>query len=226
LFVTGVVEWELLLRWSGQDWIGPRETMIDQLYAVAFLLTYISFERARLPFAKQIEYLGARSYGIYLTHSPVLEYTARITYHVLPAIFAYQIIFQRSYIWWASVYPCCVYHLAAYAAEGLEPLHQALQLHQQPDRQRQPDQRGGQHDVRCFVFTSSIAVYGAARAADDRGDRPHPEDPYGIAKLAVEQELKVCKEMLAWTTSSSARTTSTASARTSATSTATWSASS
>jgi UDP-glucose 4-epimerase len=24
---------------------------------------------------------------------------------------------------------------------------------------------------------------------------PHPEDPYGIAKFAVEQELKVCKEM-------------------------------
>jgi UDP-glucose 4-epimerase len=24
---------------------------------------------------------------------------------------------------------------------------------------------------------------------------PHPEDPYGIAKLAVEQELRVCKEM-------------------------------
>ena len=25
--------------------------------------------------------------------------------------------------------------------------------------------------------------------------QPHPEDPYGIAKLAVEQELKVCKQM-------------------------------
>ena len=27
------------------------------------------------------------------------------------------------------------------------------------------------------------------------GSTPHPEDPYGIAKLAVEQELRVCKEM-------------------------------
>jgi UDP-glucose 4-epimerase len=24
---------------------------------------------------------------------------------------------------------------------------------------------------------------------------PHPEDPYGITELAVEQELRVCKEM-------------------------------
>ena len=31
--------------------------------------------------------------------------------------------------------------------------------------------------------------------ADDRGNTPHPEDSYGIAKLAIEQELRVCKEM-------------------------------
>ena len=33
-----------------------------------------------------------------------------------------------------------VYHLAAYAAEGLEPFHQALQLQQQSDRLRESDQ--------------------------------------------------------------------------------------
>jgi membrane-bound acyltransferase YfiQ involved in biofilm formation len=94
LFVVGMVEWELLLRWSGQEWIGPRETIIDQLYAAAFLLTYISFDRVKLPFSKQISSLGAKSYGIYLTHSPVLEYTSRILYHVAPAILAFQFIFQ------------------------------------------------------------------------------------------------------------------------------------
>jgi len=52
------------------------------------------------------------------------------------------------------------------------------------------------HRVRCFVFTSSIAVYGASPALPMREDMmPHPEDPYGIAKWAVEQELAVCQRM-------------------------------
>ena len=50
--------------------------------------------------------------------------------------------------------------------------------------------------VKCFVFTSSIAVYGASPQLPMTEETPpHPEDPYGIAKLAVEQELRVCKEM-------------------------------
>jgi UDP-glucose 4-epimerase len=50
--------------------------------------------------------------------------------------------------------------------------------------------------VKCFVFTSSIAVYGASPELPMTEETPaHPEDPYGIAKLAVEQELRVCKEM-------------------------------
>jgi UDP-glucose 4-epimerase len=46
------------------------------------------------------------------------------------------------------------------------------------------------------VFTSSIAVYGTSPQLPMTEDTPaHPEDPYGIAKLAVEQELRVSKEM-------------------------------
>ena len=50
--------------------------------------------------------------------------------------------------------------------------------------------------VKCFVFTSSIAVYGTSPELPMTEETtPHPEDSYGIAKLAVEQELMVCKEM-------------------------------
>jgi UDP-glucose 4-epimerase len=51
------------------------------------------------------------------------------------------------------------------------------------------------HDVKCFVFTSSIAVYGAGQTPLTEDMIPVPEDSYGIAKLAVEQELKVSHEM-------------------------------
>jgi UDP-glucose 4-epimerase len=49
--------------------------------------------------------------------------------------------------------------------------------------------------VRCFVFTSSIAVYGAGQSPMTEEMMPTPEDSYGIAKLAVERELKVTHEM-------------------------------
>src|SRR5690606_2734125 len=51
------------------------------------------------------------------------------------------------------------------------------------------------HGVRCFVFTSSIAVYGNAQPPVSEDTPTIPEDPYGIAKAAVEQELRVSRDM-------------------------------
>jgi UDP-glucose 4-epimerase len=51
------------------------------------------------------------------------------------------------------------------------------------------------NQVKCFVFTSSIAVYGAAQLPMREDMVPQPEDSYGIAKYAVEQELKCSHEM-------------------------------
>jgi UDP-glucose 4-epimerase len=43
--------------------------------------------------------------------------------------------------------------------------------------------------VKCFVFTSSIAVYGVNQLPMTEELLPQPEDPYGIAKYAVELDL-------------------------------------
>jgi UDP-glucose 4-epimerase len=51
------------------------------------------------------------------------------------------------------------------------------------------------HKIKCFVFTSSIAVYGANTPPMTEDMTPHPEDSYGIAKFAVELELKISKEI-------------------------------
>jgi UDP-glucose 4-epimerase len=45
------------------------------------------------------------------------------------------------------------------------------------------------HHVRRFVFTSSIAVYGTGELPLRETATPRPEDPYGIAKHAVELDL-------------------------------------
>src|SRR5690606_24729495 len=51
------------------------------------------------------------------------------------------------------------------------------------------------HDIKCFVFTSSIAVYVVAEPPMVETMVPQPEDPYGVSKYSVEQDLKIAHEM-------------------------------
>ncbi len=89
-----------------------------------------------------------------------------------------------------------VYHLAAYAAEGLSHFIKRFNYNNNLIGSVNLINAAVNSGVRCFVFTSSIAVYGASPVLPMTEETPaHPEDSYGIAKLTVEQELKVCKEM-------------------------------
>jgi UDP-glucose 4-epimerase len=89
-----------------------------------------------------------------------------------------------------------VYHLAAYAAEGLSHFIKRFNYQNNLIGSVNLINAAINHDVKCFVFTSSIAVYGASPVLPMTEEtHTHPEDPYGIAKLAVEQELATCKRM-------------------------------
>lgn len=89
-----------------------------------------------------------------------------------------------------------VYHLAAYAAEGLSHFIKRFNYNNNLMGSVTLINASVNTGVKCFVFTSSIAVYGTSPALPMTEETPtHPEDPYGIAKLAVEQELKVSKKM-------------------------------
>jgi UDP-glucose 4-epimerase len=88
-----------------------------------------------------------------------------------------------------------VYHLAAYAAEGLSHFIKRFNYENNLIGSVNLINAAVNHGVKCFVFTSSIAVYGAAQTPMREDMLPLPEDSYGIAKLAVEQELKASHEM-------------------------------
>src|SRR5271154_3109484 len=83
-----------------------------------------------------------------------------------------------------------VYHLAAYAAEGLSHFIKRFNYQNNLIASVNLINEAVNHDVKRFVFTSSIAVYGAGQSPMTEEMTPVPEDSYGIAKLAVEQELK------------------------------------
>lgn len=89
-----------------------------------------------------------------------------------------------------------VYHLAAYAAEGLSHFIKRFNYENNLLGSINLINAAIKTDVKCFVFTSSIAVYGSSPELPMTEEtHPHPEDSYGIAKLAVEQELRACLEM-------------------------------
>ena len=89
-----------------------------------------------------------------------------------------------------------VFHLAAYAAEGLSHFIKRFNYVNNVIGSVNLINASINTGVRGFVFTSSIAVYGASPIVPmTESQRPDPEDPYGIAKHAVERELAVSKAM-------------------------------
>eukprot|EP00928_Gymnodinium_smaydae_P057142 TRINITY_DN40417_c0_g1_i1.p1 TRINITY_DN40417_c0_g1~~TRINITY_DN40417_c0_g1_i1.p1 ORF type:complete len:482 (-),score=81.32 TRINITY_DN40417_c0_g1_i1:33-1397(-) len=109
-----------------------------------------------------------------------------------------------------------VYHLAAYAAEGLSHFIRSFNYRTNLVGSVELLNMAVKYGVECFVFTSSIAVYGSINDLSQmqnpsrelkvsggtvekkpmtEATTPAPEDPYGIAKYAFEMDLRAAKEL-------------------------------
>ena len=88
-----------------------------------------------------------------------------------------------------------VYHLAAYAAEGLSHFIRKFNYTNNLLGSINLINEAIRHETECFVFTSSIAVYGKGQLPMDEAMVPSPEDPYGVSKHAVELDLRAAHEM-------------------------------
>jgi UDP-glucose 4-epimerase len=88
-----------------------------------------------------------------------------------------------------------VYHLAAYAAEGLSHFIRRYNYDTNLLASINLINQAIEHEAKCFVFASSIAVYGANQLPMTEDLVPRPEDPYGISKYAVELDLQSAHEM-------------------------------
>ena len=83
-----------------------------------------------------------------------------------------------------------VYHLAAYAAEGLSPFIRNFNYSNNLLASVNVINGCISGNVKKIIFTSSMAVYGKGRPPFNESQKPSPEDPYGIAKYAVEMDLE------------------------------------
>lgn len=88
-----------------------------------------------------------------------------------------------------------VFHLAAYAAEGLSHFIRRFNYENNLIGSINLINESIKSKVKCFIFTSSIAVYGAGQLPMTEETTPVPEDPYGIAKYAIEMDLRTAHEM-------------------------------
>lgn len=88
-----------------------------------------------------------------------------------------------------------VYHLAAYAAEGLSHFIRRFNYNNNLIGSINLINESVKYKVKCFVFTSSIAVYGKGQLPMTEEMTPMPEDPYGVSKYAVELDLRAAHEM-------------------------------
>ncbi len=88
-----------------------------------------------------------------------------------------------------------VYHLAAYAAEGLSHFIRKFNYEVNLIGSINLINEAVKHDCKCFVFTSSIAVYGKGQLPMREDMTPIPEDPYGVSKYAIELDLMAAHEM-------------------------------
>src|ERR1700757_220527 len=88
-----------------------------------------------------------------------------------------------------------VFHLAAYAAEGLSHFIRRFNYTNNVIGSVNLINASVNNTVKCFVFTSSIAVYGSGQVPMAEEATPMPEDPYGVGKYAVEMDLKAAHDM-------------------------------
>ena len=88
-----------------------------------------------------------------------------------------------------------VFHLAAYAAEGLSHFIRHFNYENNLIGSVNLINASVLHNVKCFVFTSSTAVYGSNQLPMTEDLDRKPEDPYGISKYAVELDLRAAHGM-------------------------------
>lgn len=86
--------------------------------------------------------------------------------------------------------PQFVYHFAAYAAVGLSPFIRNFNYTNNIVASANVINACVNHNVEKIVFSSSMDVYGSAHTPPYTEEMvPMPEDPYGVAKYAIELDL-------------------------------------
>ena len=88
-----------------------------------------------------------------------------------------------------------VYHCAATAHEGLSVFSPNIITKNIFQATVSTITASIQNNVKRFIYCSSMARYGSQKTPFDESMEPKPEDPYGVAKVAGENILKILSDL-------------------------------
>jgi UDP-glucose 4-epimerase len=91
----------------------------------------------------------------------------------------------------SQIYPDVVYHLAANAAEARGQISPVDMIHNNIGIFANTLRAAINVNVKKFIYTSSVAVYGEANVPYKEDGPTIPKDVYGVNKLACEQILRI-----------------------------------
>jgi surface polysaccharide O-acyltransferase-like enzyme len=84
--LSAIVEPELLYQTQEVDWRNSILALSTKVYGAVFVLCFLSVRELPQRFTRLLQYLAARSYGIYLVHGPVGGLVARVIRRMAPSI--------------------------------------------------------------------------------------------------------------------------------------------
>lgn len=91
-FFIGQLEIQHLTNASGNSWINSQASIVTRVFYSLIILAFAVFWENNASISR-IEFIGARSYGIYLSHMITIEICARLIYHLIPFILGQTFIF-------------------------------------------------------------------------------------------------------------------------------------
>lgn len=90
-----LIEYQFMWQVSGKEWLGNfRGGYSRSLYALAFLLCFLAYEKVKIPFSNKFSQLGGKSLGIYLAHGLIMFIVAAILYKFTPWVLGRQVLYQ------------------------------------------------------------------------------------------------------------------------------------
>lgn len=147
--------------------------------------------------------LGSRLAEWLLIHHPEIEvygiddlsggYMDNIPQWIIPNCYSANICGPIDYIFKKHKFDY-VFHFAAYAAECLSPFIRTYNYNNNLVGTANVVNCCIRHNVKRLIFTSSIAVYGQLGHIFYEDMICTPKDPYGVAKLACEMDIRIAGE--------------------------------
>lgn len=89
-----LVEYAVVDQMSGPAWLGPGFTGVSKLpYSLFMILSFLAFDKSRMPLANVVSEIGTKSLGIYLGNIPSVYVAAVLMYKLAPGLLGYQLLY-------------------------------------------------------------------------------------------------------------------------------------